>query len=919
MRKSVGILLVVLTAILSGQPVQVQVILRSPAPGALPIWATDPTIVQLILRNTSPTLYDGAVVSFAIRRLPARTLVAQSKDFHPLQPRFTLAPNSTLVLNGPQIIHESAVRIEDETIRQQAQATGQLPEGEYEFCVRILDAQGREIGNTGAFCPRTVVMLPDPPMLIHPRNDSTLSAGALPMFIWAPVTGSPVPVTYTLRVVPQFPGQALQDALDRNAPVLNISGLQAPLYQYVPTDIPFTAFPQAVGFVWQVSALDASGRPAARNNGKSEIFRFRFAPERAGTGMPSDTATRQLRDSLLSLSGAPSPSDTGSVVRRIALPGGFVLVLQGTVVCSASPCTISGSGSLWIPLLGDSVAVSFDGIRVSRPTAAGIARLVSGTIVVPLNTVRQYGLLTLRLGQLNLSSTAAMLDGAWIAQWSQWGWGCRSADSVVFSRLACTVTGIERQQLPLSVPWQCDGSGLLIGPCVELRLDTLDVRIAVDTAQRPPQVMPYLFASGEGVLPCLTSGGAPVRTAVRLRLDRGKADLIAIVQARMRDAYVRGMPMLRADADTLILDLSDEVNPANVPPAGLCDNPAWRDTRWRGIFAPNLRARLRIGDDTLRLVTTAVLDQGNGQKLRASIASVLSSRDTLTVGGFAVQVDSVTVHICQGTLQSISARGTVILPDAFQRPSSWTALDSINARLVAYDDGSRWRWNAVLTLPTGTVALRAGQFLGVILSDPRFEIIEPPMGMRRGYMEFTTVGIHIPATAVASSAELHGLRIWNTGEVNLSADAQEAMLAENRGVIFGADTLTRIATGVRWISPLSFPVLSDSSLVLSYEIENTGEQPIPATTKFEVNWGAYVELPSGTCQFVVERQRYVLPSPLLPRSSQPMSHSLWLPPQSRILGIWTRILPRFPLVESDGAANNTVSRGQIPPLGQVGR
>lgn len=767
MRKAVGVLLLVLSAVLSAQPVQVQVILRSPAPGALPVWASDPTIVQLILRNTSSTLYDGAVVSFAIRRLPAGTVVARSKDFHPLQPRVNIPPNGTLVLNGPQIIHESAVRIEEESLRQQAQATGQLPEGEYEFCVRVLDAQGREIGNTGAFCPRTVVMLPDPPMLIHPRQDSTLAAGTLPMFIWAPVTGSPVPVTYTLHVVPLFPGQALQDALDRNTPVLNVSGLQAPLYQYVPTDIPFAAFPQAVGFVWQVSALDANGRPAARNNGKSEIFRFRFAPALTGTGVPSDTTTKQPRDDSLTLSGGTQAIDTGSVVRRIELPGGFVLVVHGAISCTSSPCTISGGGSLWIPLLGDSVAVSFDGIVVSRPTAAGIARLVSGTILIPLSAVRQYGLLTLRLGQLSFSSTAALLDGAWIAQWSQWGWGCRTADSVAF-RLPFAVTGIEQRLVPLSMPWRCDGSGLLIGPCVELQLDTLDVRIEVDTAQHPPRVTPYLFGVGEVTLPCLISGGAPLRAALRLRLSSGKADLIALLQARIRDASVLGMPMLRADADTLVLDLSDEVNPANVPPAGLCTNPAWHDARWRGVYVPNLRARLRVGDDSLAITTSALFDQGNGQKFRVSLASVLRSHDTLTVGGFAVRVDSVTVRLCQGTLQSISARGTVILPDAFRRPSSWTALDSIRVRLSGYDDGNRWQWNATLDL-RGGLSLRFGSLAKLILRDGTIEILDPPQGGRRGYIEFSHLQLEAPADNPTGTADFYGLRIWNTGQIELES------------------------------------------------------------------------------------------------------------------------------------------------------
>ncbi len=923
MRKAIGVLIAILTLTASAQPVQVQLILRSPAPGALPVWASDPSIVQIILRNTTATLYDGAVASFTITRLPAGTMVARSKDFHPLQPRFTIPPNGTVVLNGPQIIHESAIRIEDEALRQQAQATGQLPEGTYQFCLRVLDARGQEIGSTGAICPQTVVMLPDPPMLIHPRNDSTLAAGALPMFIWAPVTGaapSVGPITYTLRVVPLFPGQAPQDALDRNAPVINTSGLNVPLYQYVPTDIPFTAFPQAIGFVWQVSALDMSGRPATRNNGKSEIFRFRFASRSAGTSSLGDTTVVSQQTDTLAQNRTQLPAEAGTVINRIAVPNGFTIVTEDGIPCPSPPCTISGRGRLFVPLLQDSIVVSFRNIAVGQPDGRGLSRLVGGRIDVPVGTSLQFGLLTLAVRDLVVTPEAVVLNGAWIAQWDQWDWSCRTLDSVSIVQMPFSAHGLPRHTIPLRQPWICSGDGVLLGPCIEVRFDTLDVRVDVDTAGLPPAVVPHLIARGEVSVPCIVSQGVPLHRRLQVRLDRGKPGLIATIPSPIRDAHVLGQPHFRFDADSLVIDLSSQANPVAFPPMGLCEQPGWSDPRWRGVVAPSLRARVVVGGDTLSASGSAIFDQGAGQQMSVSLVAASSAPDTLSVAGFLVSTDSITVRLCQGTLYGISARGVVQMPAALQRLPSWTALDSINVRLVAFDDGSLWRWNALLSLPTGTVAVRAGQFLGVMLRDPRFEIIEPPMGMRRGYLEFTSVHIHIPATAVASSADLHGLKIWNTGEIELSADAHGEMLAErNSSVLFGADTLKQIATGVRWVSPLSFPLVSDSSLLLSYQIENTGEQPIPPTTGFDVNVGAYVELPDGTRQFVVERQQYVLPSPLLPRSSQPMSHSLWLPPQSRILGIWTRILPRFPLVESDGAANNTVSRGQIPPLGQVGR
>ncbi|RMF33403.1 MAG: hypothetical protein D6747_06985, partial [Chlorobiota bacterium] len=753
------------------QPVQMQVILRTPAPGALPVWAADPSIVQFILRNTSATAYDGAVISFAIRRLPSQGVVARSKDFHPQQPRFTVPPNGTLVLTGPQIIHESAIKFEDETLRQQAQATGQLPEGDYEFCARLLDATGREIGSTGTFCPRTTVMLPDPPMLLHPRNDSTLAAGAMPMFVWAPVTGALQPITYTLRVAPLFPGQAPVDALRLNALVLNVSNLVAPLYQYVPTDIPFAAFPQAVGFVWQVEALGPDGRPATRNNGRSEIFRFRFADTHSSL-LPRDSSQRSTPgttgDTTSGTFGTPSlpPGDTGSLIGRIELPGGFRIVLSPAIACSTATCTISGSGTLYLPILDDSVSVTFSGITVRRPSSSGEAVLLSGTIAVPVDTSRQFGLLALYMHHLEITPINVLLHGVWRTRWSDWGWTCSTADSIRF-RVPLTTTGISRHQFALPVPWRCTGDGLLIGPCIELRLDTLDASIAVDTSRRPPALSPTLFASGTLELPCLIAGGQPVRGWIRLRLDRGKSDLIALLNTRLRDIRMLGAP-LSFDADTVVVDLSSEANPAAFPPPEICSNPAWSDPRWRGVYASSLRARIAIGDDTLHTRFAAIFDQGSGRRHAVTFVAQLSSYDTISFGGFRIRLDSATVRMCLGVLQSVTARGIVLMPPSLQRPSSWSALDSIRVRLSGYDDGTRWRWNATLDL-RGSLSLRFGSLAELILRDGTIEVLDPPQGGRRGYIEFSHLQLEAPADNPTGTADFYGLRIWNTGEIELES------------------------------------------------------------------------------------------------------------------------------------------------------
>lgn len=309
------------------------------------------------------------------------------------------------------------------------------------------------------------------------------------------------------------------------------------------------------------------------------------------------------------------------------------------------------------------------------------------------------GLLTLLLRQLTITSDHVLLEGSWIAQWDRWGWACRTVDSVPFAQVPFYATGFQQTAVPLHVSWTCDGNGLLIGECVFLRLDTLEIRISVDTMQSPPRVTPSLVGGGEVVLPCLTNNGMPANGRIRLRLDRGTEDLIAGATVRLRQAQVQGMPQLRLDADTLILDLSERVNAARFALFQDCSNPAWHDTRWRGVVMPTARAYLEVEDDTVRIAAAVILDQGIGRSHRVSLVGRQDRTDTLRVGGFDLRIDSIMVQLCQGVLQSITAEGSMLWLGNGALPQGM--FDSIRVRLSAYDDGTRWRWNAVPRLLQG--------------------------------------------------------------------------------------------------------------------------------------------------------------------------------------------------------------------------
>jgi len=293
--KTQKIIILVLLAIFAGTNlfanINVNVNLKRPLPPLFSTWRNDPTIVQITLSANQN--YSQIRISFTITDLDKNKLVVKTKNDNPSMPRFNLSTGVPLFLTGNQIIKEDALDI-DPSIRTWSTTTQMLPEGTYEFCVTILDINNNAITTTGVTCKSTTVTIPDPPVLISPIDGVGLeySTMILPQFLWSPVANPPAGtiISYLLKLAPEFSGQNDRTALDNNTPLYN--KLLQPgriSYQYMPSDIPFSRYPDAVAFVWQIQALDANNIPATRNDGKSEIGKFVINKPNSGTFGPNIT------------------------------------------------------------------------------------------------------------------------------------------------------------------------------------------------------------------------------------------------------------------------------------------------------------------------------------------------------------------------------------------------------------------------------------------------------------------------------------------------------------------------------------------------------------------------------------------------------------------------------------------------------
>jgi hypothetical protein len=265
----------------------ITVMLRNPAPYALEQWRSDPTIVQVTVSNPTSSS-KRFVLDLYLQNQNTRQEV-QTNEMHPCMPVFELAPGQTRTLNGPELICEPSL-VYDATIRTQLTTTGAIPEGEYRFCVRALDAdsRSRELTSSGALCASTQVQWYDPPAIVRPvARDRGLRCDQAIVLNWQPPIPVPAPgsVVYRVRVVGMFEGQLPRQALEAATRSETVVDAEVSTTSYtigandpVILDLLRRAAPRCIGFAWQVQALQATTRrpfpTRGGTQGKSTIETF---------------------------------------------------------------------------------------------------------------------------------------------------------------------------------------------------------------------------------------------------------------------------------------------------------------------------------------------------------------------------------------------------------------------------------------------------------------------------------------------------------------------------------------------------------------------------------------------------------------------------------------------------------------------
>lgn len=252
-----------LSCICYGQ-ITVQV-MQNPNPN-LSTWENRQNVVTVTVNNragasevrfSTQLKIDGKITAFTnIDQMP---LVTLERGLN----RFTI----------DEVMPYRAVEIAEVNTRNVAR-TGQLPAGNYEMCVSMVDQQNQPVKGFQEACSVFLLTQIQVPILINPTAGTILQKNVRPTFSWTPATPvSPgTRVTYKLQVFEVLEGQGIMQALQGNRPIIleEIEGLT----QFWPTewDIPESNNP----FVWTVQALDENGNALGENNGLASPQSFRI-------------------------------------------------------------------------------------------------------------------------------------------------------------------------------------------------------------------------------------------------------------------------------------------------------------------------------------------------------------------------------------------------------------------------------------------------------------------------------------------------------------------------------------------------------------------------------------------------------------------------------------------------------------------
>jgi hypothetical protein len=198
--------------------------------------------------------------------------VQEAKDglvFEGTSAQFELAPHYSGKIESAKL-QPVDVGYANSTYEELVLRTGTLPEGVYEICITVHDANTND--EIGKSCVFQTIAHTSPPALLTPENESRVEQ-PLPVFLWLPVTPlrPGALVNYTIKIIELMDGQVETEAMESNPAFYTYANILSTSYQ-----LPISAkgFEPGRSYAWQVTA-SINGYEL----GKSQVLSFTYTRE----------------------------------------------------------------------------------------------------------------------------------------------------------------------------------------------------------------------------------------------------------------------------------------------------------------------------------------------------------------------------------------------------------------------------------------------------------------------------------------------------------------------------------------------------------------------------------------------------------------------------------------------------------------
>lgn len=641
----------------------ITIITRNPMPASLSEWQTDRSLIQVVIVNTpgSPERRNCRL-AYVLKEAGGSKVIAQSENNSPNMPRFTIpAGPSTIIRFGNDIVNGNAISF-DQSIRTKVITTNSLPEGNFDFCVTLIDEQGNTIGESGNLCRFFTIIIPDPPTLIAPQHLQTLVHGTLPIFSWTPVISSSIGlIRYSIKVCPVFQGQNDRFAIDNNPILHEKKSIEMTSYMYPPSGLQPNTYVGAIGFVWQIQALDKNGVPATRNNGKSEIFRYTFRdakdivlnPADDSSGVVSNGTKQYGRSDDKKNSGSLTGGSTNKQNYSSVRINEFTLSLRQPLQCPNGECTFAGQAKTLLPFSNDSVMVDCRDLRI---------RVMNNTLIAyggkAVYTWKKSPLIstaiTIQPRALEITAEKNAIEGDVFIDWT--ATGLKSTSKKFSFHTSFDKNGISQTSINTSERFYINNKS---SDCVYLQCDTVVVSYSFNEEKRLKGDI-----RGSVHFDCNEGSKADILGRVQIPLDEPNSDnLLFVLQSGAHKFALKNTPMT-VEASTFWVDFSTDANFSGVRIMPQCAMNGANNPIWRGIIIPEGVVQTKIGEGEIQIPATDLILDNKDKGIVASFMSRAIIGSSAKVGGFLVKVDSAYVSVCRNNPLDIRYTGTLSIASA---------------------------------------------------------------------------------------------------------------------------------------------------------------------------------------------------------------------------------------------------------------